>query len=76
MWVLKPGRRLDFGEEAFGAECSGELRVQHLDCDVAIVAEIACEIDSGHPAGAKLALHAVAVGECRLKLLEKLVVGH
>ena len=61
--VLQPRRRLDFGEEAIAAECSTEIGVQHLDGDVAVVLEIMREIHGGHPAGAELAVDAIAVGE-------------
>ena len=42
-----------------------EIRMQHLDGDVAIVLEIVREVDRRHAARAELALDAVAVGECR-----------
>jgi hypothetical protein len=50
--------------------------MEHLDRDVAIVAEVACEIDRRHSARAKLTLHAIAVAERRLKLSEELAVEH
>jgi hypothetical protein len=63
--MLKASRRLDLGKKAFSAEHRPELRVQYLDCDVAIVPEIAREIYRRHAAGAELAFHSVAIGERR-----------
>ena len=74
--MLKASRRLDFGEEPFGADRRSELRVEDLDRDVAIVPQIARKIDRRHAAAAELTFHPVSVGERRLQLLEKLVGGH
>ena len=53
----------DLLEEALGTEGSTQLRPQDLDRDFAIVLEVLGQVDRGHPARAKLALEAVAVGE-------------
>ena len=55
--------RLDLGEEPLGAERRGEIGVQHLDRDVAVVLEVVREIDGRHAAAAELALDAVAIGD-------------
>ena len=44
--MLEPRGRLDLGQEPLGAERGGEIGVQHLDRDVAIVAEVVREIDA------------------------------
>ena len=56
-------RRLDLGEEALAAERGAELRVEHLDGDVAIVLEVVGEIDGRHATRAELPLDAVASGK-------------
>jgi hypothetical protein len=61
--VLQPRGGADLGEEPLAAERGTEVGVEHLDGDVALVAEIVREIDRGHPARAELALNAVAVSE-------------
>ena len=61
--MLQVGGGLDLLEEPVGAHQGGEVRVQHLDRDLAIVLEVVGQIDRGHPAGTQLALDAVAAGE-------------
>ena len=51
--MLQLRRRLDLGEKALGAERRGEVGVQHLDRDVAVVPEVVREIDGRHAAGAQ-----------------------
>ena len=58
--MLEPGGRADLAQEALGAEAAGELGVQHLEGDGAVVAEVAGEIDGGHAAAAELALERVS----------------
>ena len=50
-------------QEPLGAEHGGELGLQHLDRDLAVVPEVLGEVDRRHAARAELALDAVAVGE-------------
>ena len=52
--------RLDLAKEPLGADCGGELGLHHLDGDLALVLQVGCQIDRGHPAGAELTLDAVA----------------
>ena len=61
--VLQVRRDLDLAQESLGAEHRGELRLEHLDRDVAVVLEVVREVDRRHAARAELALDAVAVGE-------------
>ncbi len=63
--MVQPGGDLHFREEAFGAQRGGELGAEDLDGDVAIVPEVAGEVDGGHAAGAEFALDAVASGQGR-----------
>src|SRR5512138_177964 len=46
--MLKTSRRPDLREKAVGAERGSELRLQYLDCDVAIVTEIMGEVYRCH----------------------------
>ncbi len=61
--MLQIGRRPDLGEEPLGADHGGQLRLQHLDRDLAVVLEVLGQVHRGHAAGPELALDAVAVGE-------------
>ena len=62
--MLERGRRPDFHHEALGAKHGGQLRLEHLDRDLAVVLEVVREIDGGHAASPELALERLAVGEC------------
>ena len=61
MRMLQLRRRLDLAEKALAAKCRAEIRVQHLDGDIAVVLEIVREVDSGHAASADVTLDAVPV---------------
>ncbi len=54
--VLQVGGGLDLGEEALGAQDSGELGPEHLEGDLAVVAEVVGEVDRRHSALAQLTL--------------------
>jgi hypothetical protein len=45
----------------------GEVRREHLDRDVAVELNVACEVDDAHAAAAELALKGVLTGEGGLK---------
>ena len=49
--------------EALAAECRAEVGMQHLDGDIAIVLDLACEVHGGHTALAEFAVEALAVGQ-------------
>ena len=63
--MLQVGRDAYLGQEPLDAEDGAEFRIEHLDGDGAVVAEVVGEVVGGHAAGADLAVDAVAVGECR-----------
>jgi hypothetical protein len=65
--MLEAGGDLDLSHKALGAERVGQLLVQDLEGDWAIVAEIARQEDRSHAAAAELALEDVAVGEGSLE---------
>ena len=62
--MLEPGGELDLAQEPLGAQRRGELGVQHLERDGAVVPQVVREVDRGHAAAAELALELVAVREC------------
>jgi len=72
--MLEVGGGLDLGQEALGPHDRGELRLQHLERDVAIVPHVAREVDRGHPALSELALDAVAALEGRVKAGDRIQV--
>ena len=63
MGVLQPGGSLDLALEALGAEGRGEVGVEDLDGDRAVVAQVMGQIDGGHAAAPKLAVEHVAVAQ-------------
>ena len=52
----------DLALEAFGSQRRRQLGVEQLERHRAIVAQVAREVDGGHPAAPELALDTVAVG--------------
>ena len=72
--MLEPGGDADLALEPLGAERRGELRMEHLERDRAVVPEVLREVDRGHAAAAELALEPVAVGEGGLE--SRAEVGH
>src|SRR6476620_1384247 len=71
--MLELCSHLDFGKETLCTKRSAQVGVQHLDRDVAPVLQVVRQVDSRHPAGAKLALDAIAVAEGLLELSRKIV---
>ena len=61
--MLEPGGELDLALEALGAERGGELGVQDLERDRAVVLQVLREVDRGHAPTAERALDRVAVGQ-------------
>ena len=60
---------LDLGEKALDAEHRAELRLEHLERDLAVVLDVAREVDGRHAAGADLALDLVPASEPAVQLL-------
>jgi hypothetical protein len=69
--VLERGGGLDLLDEPVGAEHGGELGLEDLDGDLAVVAGVVREIDRGHAALTQLARDAVAVGEACPEALDR-----
>lgn len=59
--MLKVGDGADLLQKPLGAQHRGEFRAQHLERDLAVVAQVVGEVDGGHPAGADLALDPVPI---------------
>ena len=72
--VLEPGREADLAKEALGAESGGELGVEDLEGDGAVVLEVAGEEDGGHATAAELALERVTAAKPCLEVRPQ--VGH
>ena len=69
--MLQVGGNSYLLEESLRAEYGSELSVQNLYGDLAVVFFVVREIDSGHPAAAKLTLNSVG-SERTLNLLNAL----
>ena len=65
--MLEVGGGLDLGEEAVGTDHGGQLWLQDLERDLALVAEIVRKEDGRHPALADLAVDLVATVERRVQ---------
>ncbi len=61
--MLQVRRRLDLGQEALGTDDGGQLGLQDLERDLALVLEVVGQVDGGHPALAELVPDDVAVGQ-------------
>ena len=59
------GEHPDLPHEAVAADHGGELGLQDLEGDLAVVLEVFGELDGGHAALAELALDAVTGGQRR-----------
>ena len=66
--VLQPRGQPDLALEPLRSEGGGELGVEHLEGDGAVVAEVADEVHRRHAAAAELTLESVAVREGGLEL--------
>ncbi len=61
--VLQVRRNLDFLHEALTPQASGKFRPEHFDGDLALVPDVACQIDGGHTALADLSFDVVPSGK-------------
>ena len=59
--VLEPRGEADLALEALGAEHMGQLGVQHLERDRAVVPEVLRQVDHGHATPAELELDTVTI---------------
>src|SRR5262249_35151778 len=63
VWVVELSDGVDLGQEALGAQDSGQVRPEDLDGDAAVMLEIVGEIDSCHPTATDVPLDRVAPGK-------------
>jgi hypothetical protein len=75
MGMLEAGGESDLALEAVGTKGCGELGLDYLERDRAVVPPIEGEIDDRHAATPELALDGVAVGKRRTQLLRRVVDG-
>jgi hypothetical protein len=63
MRMLQTGCGADLAQEALAAEGGAEVRMEHLDRDVAVVLQIVREVHGGHAAGAEFPVESLALRE-------------
>jgi hypothetical protein len=63
MRVLEAGGQHDFAQEALGAQCRCQVRVEHLERDHPVVTDVPCQPDARHAAAPELALDDVAAAQ-------------
>ena len=61
--MVEPGGDPHFAEKAIGADDGAQVGTKHFDGDLAVVLQIAREVDGGHAARADLALDGIPVRE-------------
>ena len=65
--VLQARRRLDLAQESLGAQGRGEIGMQDLERNAALVPHVARDVDGGHPASAEDRVHVIASTDARWK---------
>ena len=73
--MLEPGGEPDLALEALGAERGGQLGVEHLERDRAVVLEVLGQVDRGHAAAPELALERVARARPAWSCARRSVIG-
>ena len=74
--MVEPRGELDLAKKPVGAERCGEVGVEDLEGDDAIVLAVLGEVDGRHPAAAELAIDGVGAGERVAQALNwKLQIG-
>ena len=66
--MLQPGGELDLAQEAVGPERGGELGVEDLEGDGAVVLEVPGQEHRGHPPAPELPLERIARAQAFLEL--------
>ena len=61
--MLQPGGDFDFPREAFGPDLRGQLLMEHLDCNVAVVLQILGAEHGRHTAATQLTVEGVSIRE-------------
>src|SRR2546427_659760 len=73
--MVEPSRGVYLAEKPLRAERCGQLGLQDLNGDLAVVLPVLSEVDRRHPPAAELALDRVAVGEGGLQTSEQVGQG-
>src|SRR5687768_2092872 len=63
MRMLQIGSDVDLRQKPLRTKHRGQLGPQHLERDVAVVLEVAGEVNRGHAAGTQLTLDLVPIGD-------------
>jgi hypothetical protein len=61
--VVEPRGDLDLREKSVRADGGGEVGAEHLECDIAIVLDVASQVDRRHSPCADSALDAIPSGQ-------------
>ncbi len=61
--VVEPRGDPDLREKSVGADGGGEVGAEHLECDIAIVLDVASQVDRRHSAGTDFTLDAIPPGQ-------------
>ncbi len=73
--MRQAGGELDLAREALPAQGPGEVGVEHLEGDVALMAQVARQVHGCHAARAEGALNAIAAGESGSEGVQPVGVG-
>jgi hypothetical protein len=73
--MLKPGGQPDLPQESLGPKRSGQIGVEHLERNQAVVLQVMRQIHHGHAPVAELALDGVAVVQGRLQPMLQIIQG-
>jgi hypothetical protein len=65
--MLEVRGRLDLGQKALGSDDGGQLGLQDLEGDLALVLEVLGQVNRSHPALTDLAIDAVAAFQGRVQ---------
>jgi hypothetical protein len=69
--VLELGGDPDLAQKPLGADRGGDLRIEHLDGDLPLVAAVSREVDERHTPASDLPLDDVTVAKDLLDLVEE-----
>ena len=72
--MVKVRGDLDLREEPLGADDGAELGIEKLQRDLAVMLDVAGEIDRRHSSGADLTLDRISIGQCCTKIFDGLHV--
>ena len=62
--MLEPAGDLDLAQKSLGPETLGQMRMQHLDRDGAVMTQVLRAVDRGHATATDFVRDLVAAAEC------------